>query len=62
MTSLTDPDGVITGYEYDARNRMSVVHTESGDVNYGYCADGLLSTCRTPTARRPTTPTTTPTG
>jgi RHS repeat-associated protein len=39
--AVKDPDGVITTYTYDARNRLQTVTTEAGVTTYAYWEDSL---------------------
>ncbi|MCU7804214.1 MAG: hypothetical protein KZQ96_13535 [Candidatus Thiodiazotropha sp. (ex Lucinoma borealis)] len=41
-TSLSDPDGKISRYSFDALNRLSTVHNTTGISNYGYDRSSLL--------------------
>ena len=40
--SVTDPDGFVTSYDYDAKNRLTVAHTDAGDTRYSYWENNLL--------------------
>ena len=39
---MTDSDGFITSYDYDALNRLTLAHTDAGDTLYDYWENGLL--------------------
>jgi RHS repeat-associated protein len=41
-TGITDPDGLVTTYTFDARNRLATVTTEKGLTKYTWWEDGLL--------------------
>ncbi len=41
-TRVVDPDGVVTTYAYDARNRLSTATTEAGVTTYTYWEDSLI--------------------
>ncbi|MCG7964044.1 MAG: hypothetical protein N0E54_15195, partial [Candidatus Thiodiazotropha taylori] len=47
-TSLSDPDGKISRYSFDALNRLSTVHNATGISRYGYDRSSLLATISYP--------------
>lgn len=47
-TSLSDPDGKISRYSFDALNRLSTVHNATGISSYGYDRSSLLATISYP--------------
>ena len=59
-TSLTDPDGKITEYTFDALNRVSTVTIEGGATTYTYLPDGLKKNVTNPNSTISTFSITTP--
>ncbi|HEX4608629.1 MAG TPA: tandem-95 repeat protein, partial [Urbifossiella sp.] len=47
-TGTPAPGAGTTTYDFDARNRMAVVHTGAGDTQYAYYPDGLVSSVQYP--------------
>jgi YD repeat-containing protein len=47
-SSVVDPDGIVTTYTYDARNRLDTATTTAGVTRYAYWEDSLLKSVAYP--------------